>query len=306
VPELPEVETVRAGLARWVTGRTISRAEVSHPRAVRRHLAGGDDLVARLVDRLVIAASRRGKYLWLPLADPARPVIESGDCLVGHLGMSGQLLLEPPDAPAERHLHVRIGFADDGPELRFVDQRTFGGLLVDALIPAADRPVEHLPEQIAHIARDPLDPWFDEAAFVTRLRRRDSAVKRALLDQTLVSGIGNIYADESLWRAKLHGERRCTTLSRTAVLELLAQVRAVLTDAVAAGGTSFDALYVNVNGQSGWFDRSLAVYGQEDRPCLRCGTAIRRMAFTNRSSFFCPTCQRPPRRPAAARRVAVD
>jgi formamidopyrimidine-DNA glycosylase len=308
VPELPEVETVRAGLDRWVTGRTIATAEVRHPRAVRRHVGGGADLVARLPGRRVAAVSRRGKYLWLPLREPAGIGSDAQaptECLIAHLGMSGQLLLRPPSEPYERHMHVRISFADTGPEVRFVDQRTFGGVLLDALIPATDRPAERLPERIAHIARDPLDPEFDERVFVARLRSRNSAVKRAVLDQTLVSGIGNIYADESLWRARVHGERLCRALSRAAVLELLGHVRAVLREAVQAGGTSFDALYVNVNGESGYFDRSLAVYGQEGRPCPRCGTAIRRAAFMNRSSFFCPRCQPRPRRPAGASSVST-
>ncbi|WP_375479977.1 bifunctional DNA-formamidopyrimidine glycosylase/DNA-(apurinic or apyrimidinic site) lyase [uncultured Jatrophihabitans sp.] len=296
MPELPEVETVRAGLQRWVAGRTIAAVEVRHARSVRRHLAGGADLAARLAGATVRCASRRGKYLWLPLVD--RPAA-SGGALIAHLGMSGQLLVEAPDAPDERHLHLRFAFADGGRELRFVDQRTFGGVLVDRLVPADDvpagRPPERVPAQIAHIARDPLDPLFDDEQFVLRLRRRDTEVKRALLDQTLISGVGNIYADESLWRARLHGARRTATLSRPAARELLAQVRAVLGDALQAGGTSFDALYVNVNGESGYFDRSLAVYGREHRPCPRCGTPIRRAAFMNRSSFFCPQCQRPPR-----------
>jgi formamidopyrimidine-DNA glycosylase len=209
--------------------------------------------------------------------------------------MSGQLLVRPPEAPDERHLHVRIGFSDSGRELRFVDQRTFGGLLLDRLVPAADRPGEHVPAGVAHIARDPLDPHFDDALFAARLRRRDSAVKRALLDQTLISGVGNIYADESLWRAGLHGERLGRSLTRAGVSDLLGHVREVLGEALGAGGTSFDALYVNVNGESGYFERALAVYGREGRPCGRCGAAIRRVSFMNRSSFFCPSCQRPPR-----------
>ena len=291
MPELPEVETVRDGLQRWVAGRTVASAEVRHPRSVRRHVGGGDDLVARLAGRTFEAVSRRGKYLWLPL---------DGDdvCLIAHLGMSGQLLVQPPDAPQEKHLHVRVRFTDGGRELRFVDQRTFGGVALDALIPARDRPDERVPASIAHIGRDPLDPHVDDALVVARLRRRDTEIKRALLDQTLFSGIGNIYADESLWRARLHGQRRTSTLSRAVVAGLLEQVRGVLTDALRAGGTSFDALYVNVNGRSGYFDRSLAVYGQEGRPCPRCGTAVRRTAFMNRSSFFCPVCQRQPRRRA--------
>jgi formamidopyrimidine-DNA glycosylase len=292
VPELPEVETVRAGLQRWVAGRTVATVETRHPRAVRRHVGGGADLAARLTGRTVEAASRRGKYLWLPLADHDG---STGEALVAHLGMSGQFLVRPPDAEQEKHLHVRITFTDDGPELRFVDQRTFGGVLLDRLVPAPDRPAENLPEQIVHIARDPLDPYFDDALFTARLRRRDTEVKRALLDQSLISGVGNIYADEALWRAKLHGRRRTSALTRPLVAALLGEVRAVLTEALGAGGTSFDALYVNVNGESGYFDRSLAVYGREGRPCPRCGTPIRRISFMNRSSFFCPRCQHPPR-----------
>ena len=299
MPELPEVETVRDGLQRWVAGRTVAAVEVRHPRAVRRHAGGGDDLAARLTGLTVEAAARRGKYLWLPLAaeDGSR-----GEALIGHLGMSGQLLVRPADTPQEKHLHVRVAFTDGGPELRFVDQRTFGGLLLDHLVPAADRPDELVPAQIAHIARDPMDPHFDELLFATRLRRRDTELKRALLDQTLVSGIGNIYADEALWRARLHGRRRTASLTRPGIAALLAEVRAVLGEALRAGGTSFDALYVNVNGESGYFERSLAVYGQEGRPCPRCGTPVRREAFMNRSSFYCPTCQRPPRTARPRRR----
>jgi formamidopyrimidine-DNA glycosylase len=288
VPELPEVETVRVGLQRWVAGRTIAAVEVSHPRSVRRHGAGAEDLTSRLAGARIEAASRRGKYLWLPLAD-------RDEALVAHLGMSGQMLVRPSDAPEEKHLHVRITFADGGPELRFVDQRTFGGVQLDALVPTLDRPEQRVPSVVVHIARDPLDPYFDDDLFSRRLRRRDSAVKRALLDQTLVSGIGNIYADESLWRAKLHGARLGRVLRPAQVTELLGHVRDVLRESLHAGGTSFDALYVNVNGESGYFDRTLAVYGREGQPCPRCGTAIRRIAFMNRSSFYCPHCQRPGR-----------
>jgi formamidopyrimidine-DNA glycosylase len=288
LPELPEVETVRAGLEKWVSGRVVADVEVRHPRSIRRHLAGAADFTARLHNRRLGIARRRGKYLWLPLDD-------ADHSLVGHLGMSGQLLVRPASAPDEPHLHVRIGFVDGGPQLRFVDQRTFGGLLLDELVPAADQPGDTVPSLIAHIARDPLDPAFDAAVFRARLRRRDSAIKRALLDQSLISGVGNIYADEALWRAKLHGERLSSGLRRPAVLALLAEVRAVLGEAIVAGGTSFDALYVNVNGESGYFDRTLNVYGRAGDPCRRCGTPIRRVAFMNRSSYFCPNCQRPPR-----------
>jgi formamidopyrimidine-DNA glycosylase len=282
VPELPEVETVRRGLDRWAVGRTIAEVEVHGPRTVRRHPAGPADFAARLRGRRIESACRRGKYLWLRLDD--------GASLLAHLGMSGQFLAVPPGTEDPKHLRARFRFRDDGPELRFVDQRTFGGL-------ALDDAGGGVPAPVAHIALDPLDEAFDDTAFADRLRRRHTGIKRALLDQTLISGIGNIYADESLWRARLHGERAGSALTRPVVGDLLAHVRAVLGDAIRAGGTSFDALYVNVNGQSGYFDRSLAVYGQEGRPCPRCGTPIRRASFMNRSSFFCPRCQRAPRRP---------
>ncbi|MEV8510517.1 bifunctional DNA-formamidopyrimidine glycosylase/DNA-(apurinic or apyrimidinic site) lyase [Actinoplanes sp. NPDC051475] len=282
MPELPEVETVRQGLAKWVAGRRIETVEVRHPRAIRRHLPGDAHFAAVLAGRTITDVSRRGKYLWLPL--------DSGDAIIGHLGMSGQLLMQPAEAPDEAHLRVRFAFADDGPELRFVDQRTFGGLSVS-------EDGAELPAEIAHIARDPMDPLFDDEAFVAALRRKHTEVKRALLDQTLISGVGNIYADEALWRARLHGARPTDALTRPVVRRLLGHVRDVLGEAIVAGGTSFDALYVNVNGESGYFDRSLDAYGREGQPCHRCGTAIRREQFMNRSSFSCPRCQPRPRKP---------
>jgi formamidopyrimidine-DNA glycosylase len=289
VPELPEVEVVRRGLEAHVVGRRITRVDVLHPRPVRRHLAGADDFTALVTGRLVLDANRRGKYLWLPL--------DSGDALLAHLGMSGQLLVQPATAPDERHLRIRFALGDDpaiSTELRFVDQRMFGGV---SLSPeGAD-----LPPEIAHIARDPMDPMFDDEVFVARVRRRSSGIKRILLDQTVVSGVGNIYADEALWRARLHGDRLGTKLRPTDVRRVLADVREVMGAALREGGTSFDSLYVNVNGESGYFDRSLHAYGQEGRPCERCGTAITRVAFMNRSSYFCPRCQPRPRAPRAPR-----
>jgi formamidopyrimidine-DNA glycosylase len=283
VPELPEVEVVRAGLEAHVTDRTVSAVRVLHSRPVRRHLAGPDDFAARLTGRRLGAARRRGKYLWLPLDD--------GDALLGHLGMSGQMLVQPLGAPAERHLRVVVSL-DDGHELRFVDQRMFGGLSISA-------GGAELPAEIAHIARDPMDPGFDDALFTSRLRKRTSGVKRLLLDQTLVSGVGNIYADEALWLARVHGDRPGDRLRRADALALLAGVRTVMAAALAQGGTSFDALYVNVNGESGYFDRSLEVYGREGKPCSRCATPVVRVPFMNRSSYFCPRCQPRPRRRAA-------
>ncbi|SNY14083.1 bifunctional DNA-formamidopyrimidine glycosylase/DNA-(apurinic or apyrimidinic site) lyase [Paractinoplanes atraurantiacus] len=280
MPELPEVETVRQGLAKWVTGRTIRTVEVHHPRAIRRHLPGDAHFIALLTGRTIVDVARRGKYLWFPL--------DSGDALIGHLGMSGQLLMQPADAEDEKHLRIRFTFTDDGPELRFVDQRTFGGL-------SLSEGGAELPDEIAHIARDPMDPLFDDEAFVARLRGKHTEIKRALLDQTLISGVGNIYADEALWRAQLHGARPTDQLTRPAVRRLLAHVRDVLGEAIVAGGTSFDELYVNVNGESGYFDRALNAYGREGEPCHRCGTPIRREQFMNRSSFSCPRCQPRPR-----------
>jgi formamidopyrimidine-DNA glycosylase len=280
VPELPEVEVVRRGLQAHVVGHVLTSVEVLHPRPLRRHLAGVEDFVARTTGRRVLDARRRGKYLWLPL--------DSGDAILGHLGMSGQMLVQRVGAPDERHLRVRFGLDTRDTELRFVDQRMFGGLSLSG-------GGAELPAEIAHIARDPLDPEFDEAAFVARVRKRSSGIKRILLDQTVVSGVGNIYADEALWLSRLHGERPGERLRRADVERLLGDVRLVMGAALDQGGTSFDALYVNVNGESGYFDRSLEVYGQEGRPCTRCGTPIVRVSFMNRSSYFCPRCQPRPR-----------
>ena len=282
MPELPEVETVRLGLAKWVAGRTIDTVEVHHPRAIRRHLPGDAHFIAMLTGRTVLDVARRGKYLWLAL--------DSGDAIIGHLGMSGQLLMQPADAEDEKHLRIRFTFTDGGPQLRFVDQRTFGGL-------SLSEDGAELPAEIAHIARDPMDPLFDDEVFVPRLRAKRTEIKRALLDQSLISGVGNIYADEALWRAQLHGARPTDQLTRPAVRRLLGHVRDVLGEAIVAGGTSFDELYVNVNGESGYFDRALNAYGRMGEPCRRCGTPIRREQFMNRSSYSCPRCQPRPRRP---------
>lgn len=278
MPELPEVEVVRRGLDEHVIGRTFAGVEVLHPRAVRRQAGGADEFVARTRGRRVVAAQRRGKFLWL--------MLDSGEAVVCHLGMSGQMLVRSDE---ERPTHLRVVFElDNGDRLLFVDQRTFGGLLVTEV-------EDGVPFEVLHIARDPLDPLFDDAEFVARLRRKDVGIKRALLDQTVISGVGNIYADEALWRTSLHYARNSRTLRRADVEALLANVRAVMTQALAQGGTSFDALYVNVNGQSGYFSRSLDAYGREGGPCHRCGTALVREPFMNRSSFRCPKCQPKPR-----------
>ncbi|GAA3133721.1 formamidopyrimidine-DNA glycosylase [Kribbella aluminosa] len=280
MPELPEVEVVRRGLVEFLAGRTVESVEVLHPRPVRRHAAGPEDFVSRLKGQVFAEPARRGKYLWLPLT--------SGDAVLTHLGMSGQFRVQPVGAPDEPHLRVRFRFADGGGEVRFVDQRMFGGL-------SYSEGGAELPAEIAHIARDPFDPLFDTDAAIAKIRRRKTGLKRALLDQTAVSGIGNIYADEALWRAKLHYARATETLKPLQIRAILEQAHAVMAAALTVGGTSFDALYVNVNGESGYFERGLNVYGQEGSPCPRDGRPIRREPFMNRSSYRCPKCQPVPR-----------
>jgi formamidopyrimidine-DNA glycosylase len=281
MPELPEVEVVRRGLAAHVTGRTITAVRVHHPRAVRRHEAGPGDLTARLLDAQITGTGRRGKYMWLTLDD--------GSALVVHLGMSGQMLLG--EVPNENHLRIAT-LLDDGTALSFVDQRTFGGWMLADLVTVDGTDV---PVPVAHLARDPLDPAFNRDGVVTLLRRKHSEIKRQLLDQTVVSGIGNIYADEALWRARVNGARLASSLSRGKLAELLDAAAEVMSDALGQGGTSFDSLYVNVNGESGYFERSLDAYGREGEPCRRCGAVMRREKFMNRSSYFCPKCQPRPR-----------
>ncbi|MBT2501617.1 bifunctional DNA-formamidopyrimidine glycosylase/DNA-(apurinic or apyrimidinic site) lyase [Curtobacterium sp. ISL-83] len=335
MPELPEVEVVRAGLEPAVSGARVLAVHVDDDRALTRHDGPAEDFVERLTGRTIAAAVRRGKFLWFPLtdpdgaspngaahpdhpdtADPQRP-----EALVAHLGMSGQILLGR-DRPAARHRRIvlevqptgtdRDGRPEPPVQLEFVDQRTFGSMAIDPMVPTVDaapagfaghvdetapdaRWRRSIPKQVSHIARDPLDPAFDDARFIAMARKRSSGIKRVLLDQGVVSGIGNIYADESLWAARLHFDRPADRLPRAALTTLLDEVRAVLRRALEDGGTSFDAQYVNVNGQSGYFSQRLAVYGQQGKPCPRCGTAIVREAFMNRSSHRCPVCQPAPR-----------
>ncbi|ETZ58288.1 formamidopyrimidine-DNA glycosylase [Mycobacterium sp. MAC_011194_8550] len=282
MPELPEVEVVRRGLHSHVVGKTIGAVRVHPPRAVRRHEAGPADLTARLLGARITGTDRRGKYLWL--------LLDGRDtALVVHLGMSGQMLL----GAVPRAEHVRISaLLDDGTVLSFADQRTFGGWMLADLLEVDGSVV---PEPVAHLARDPLDPRFDADAVVKVLRRKHSEIKRQLLDQQVVSGIGNIYADEALWRAKVHGARIADALTRKQLTAVLDAAADVMRDALAKGGTSFDSLYVNVNGESGYFDRSLDAYGREGESCRRCGAVMRREKFMNRSSFYCPKCQPRPR-----------
>ena len=306
MPELPEVEVVRTGLDKWVRGRRINTAEVLDARSVRRHADGPQDFIQSLEGCTIASVVRRGKFLWMELA--GLPVQAA---LMAHLGMSGQLLVEEPDAPDEKHLKVRLSLSEKPgcpEELRFVDQRIFGGMFLSTLQPTGDQlpggqgsDAPLIPAAAAHIARDVLDPHRSADDLYTSLRKRTTELKRAILDQGIISGVGNIYADEALWQARLSGLRNTATIRRGEVERLNEALIDVMTRALAAGGTSFDSLYVNVNGASGYFSRSLNAYGRESKPCRRCAeqgreSLIRRDAFMGRSSYTCPVCQPRPRR----------
>ncbi|WP_129658112.1 bifunctional DNA-formamidopyrimidine glycosylase/DNA-(apurinic or apyrimidinic site) lyase [Rothia uropygialis] len=276
MPELPEVEVVRRGLDDHVRGRTIATAVIRHPRAAHRHTAGPEDLAARMVGATITGTGRRGKYVWL--------ILDNRDALLMHLGMSGQMLITSPDVAVAPHERARFTFTDGGSDPRFEDQRTFGHLMFD-------EGGAVLPSSIVHIARDPFDPQFDRAAAVARIKTRRTGIKRALLDQTVLSGVGNIYADEALWTAEVHGETAASSLTEPRISAAIDAAREVMAAALAQGGTSFDELYVDVAGSSGYFSRSLKVYGLAGLPCPRCGSPIVRAKFMNRSSHFCPNCQ---------------
>lgn len=353
MPELPEVETVRAGLADHSLGRPVQAVRVLDARSLRRHLPGPAHFEAALTGRTLRGAYRRGKYLWLTLSEPDGALAD--EALVVHLGMSGQLLVrDEPGSELDndsgdetearaafdeqpRHLRVALelgtagatggaastnrastGRTSAGQRLLFVDQRIFGGMFLSPLVPDVPAAVATnevapdemgqsevperflVPEAVKHIARDPLDEFFDPAAVRRKFLRTSSGIKKVLLDQSVISGVGNIYADEALWRARLHYAKPARTLSAAQTRDLLEAVTQVLRESLAAGGTSFDALYVNVLGESGYFERSLNAYGRAGEPCHRCAEAGRtslivREPFQNRSSYRCPHCQRAPR-----------
>lgn len=355
MPELPEVETVRAGIADHSLGRPVRAVRVVDARSLRRHLPGPAHFEAALTGRALRGAYRRGKYLWLTLSEADGTLAD--EALVVHLGMSGQLLVrDKPDGVSgsdsearaafdeqPRHLRVALELGpvgatsaagatrgaastsreSTGQRLLFVDQRIFGGMFLSRLVPdvpaavavneaAADEAAADeaapgevperflVPEAVKHIARDPLDEFFDPAAVRRKFLRTSSGIKKVLLDQSVISGVGNIYADEALWRARLHYAKPARTLSAAQTRELLEAVTQVLRESLAAGGTSFDALYVNVLGESGYFERSLNAYGRAGEPCHRCAEAGRTSLivcepFQNRSSYRCPHCQRAPR-----------
>ncbi len=276
MPELPEVETVRRGLAHFLTGYTFRSSQDLHPRVLKRASIAPLNAV---VGAQILGVNRRGKFLWFEL--------DRDQALVAHLGMSGQFLVARKDRPEPGHVRARFALKKGlkSHELVFSDQRTFGWLSVEEL-------VDGVPSSALHIAVDPFDPAFDRDAVIAKMKSRKAAIKSVILNQEIMSGVGNIYADESLWRAKIHPEIAASDLSVKKIGSLVDAAIEVMLEAVEVGGTSFDALYINVNGESGFFETSLAAYGQESEPCPRCGRQIRRIAFGNRSSHFCPKCQK--------------
>lgn len=304
MPELPEVETVRAGLAPALTNSTVRSIDIHDVRSLKRHLAGPKDFTKTLVGAKILGVVRRGKFLWMPLETP-----EARLALVGHLGMSGQMLLRKPGSAEDKLTRVVIHAETSRGkriEFRFIDQRIFGSLAIDDLVETPDHKAggysdkvgagkwweKLIPRSAAHIARDPLDENFDSDLVWQKFKKKASGIKRVLLDQQVLSGVGNIYADEALWQTRLHYDQPANSISRATFDLVISSIQKILSDAVAQGGTSFDEQYKNVNGESGYFDISLNAYGMTDQPCPRCSRAIRRDSWMNRGSHFCPNCQR--------------
>ena len=314
MPELPEVETVRAGLAPALTNATVTAIDVLDSRSFKRHVGGVEDFIATMVGSKIVAVVRRGKFLWMPLEMPNGRNAGHKLAMVGHLGMSGQMLLRTPGFAEDKLTRVVIhAVSETGEkvEMRFIDQRLFGSLAIDDLVPTTDGLPggfsdglgvsssgesawwqNLIPASAAHIMRDPLDQDFDEKFVLAKFKKKNSGIKRVLLDQQTLSGIGNIYADEALWRSQLHYDQPAASLSGPKAKELLQHVREILAKAVTEGGTSFDEQYKNVNGESGYFAVSLNAYGMTGLPCKRCGTQIKRENWMNRGSHFCHKCQK--------------
>ncbi|WP_167142644.1 bifunctional DNA-formamidopyrimidine glycosylase/DNA-(apurinic or apyrimidinic site) lyase [Canibacter zhoujuaniae] len=326
MPELPEVEVVRAGLMPAVTGATVLGAEVFDARSLKRHISRAErdsgavaaghgrtldestrrlraaDFERRITGARLLSPARRGKFLWIPIAPSGVPTAVPDEALFAHLAMSGQVLLRANDAPEDKHVRIRLWVQTAaGSEVRvdFADQRRFGSLAIDPLAPTHDgkaagwgTKLPLLPAQAQHIARDLLDPAFDFNAVAEQLKTKSVQVKKLLLEQSLMSGIGNIYADEALWLARVHPETPANRISKRRLIELLEAARTVMEKALSEGGTSFDALYVNVNGESGYFSRSLNAYGRQGQPCQRCRSLLQRVVVGGRSAVFCPSCQR--------------
>jgi len=309
MPELPEVETIRAGLAPALTGAKVLAVQVLDSRSLKRHPGGVEDFIATMVGSKVLGVVRRGKFLWMPIELPKSKDTGHRLALVGHLGMSGQMLLRTPGFSEDKLTRVIIEVESPGGkpvELRFIDQRIFGSLAIDELVDTPDKKAggysddvangqwwqNLIPASAAHISRDPLDIDFDNSVVLAKFKKKNSGIKRVLLDQQTLSGVGNIYADEALWLSKLHYDQPAASLSTAKARELLANVREILAKAVTQGGTSFDEQYKNVNGESGYFAVSLNAYGMTGLPCKRCGTQIKRENWMNRGSHFCPKCQK--------------
>lgn len=314
MPELPEVETVRAGLAPALTNATVTAIDVLDARSFKRHVGGVEDFIATMVGSKILAVVRRGKFLWMPLEMPDGRNPGHKLAMVGHLGMSGQMLLRTPGFAEDKLTRVIIHAVSESGErveMRFIDQRLFGSLAIDDLVPTSDGLPggfsnglgvtatgdsawwrNLIPASAAHIMRDPLDDDFDEKFVLAKFKKKNSGIKRVLLDQQTLSGIGNIYADEALWRSQLHYDQPAASLTGPKAKELLQYVREILAKAVTEGGTSFDEQYKNVNGESGYFAVSLNAYGMTGLPCNRCGTQIKRENWMNRGSHFCPKCQK--------------
>ena len=307
MPELPEVESVRRGVDEWTAGTTITGAEVADPRILgttsqrRIDPSAVSGFVSAVTGAHILKAERRGKFMWLSLGEGTVLASEpgSGACspprpelgILVHLGMSGQLRVHSPGEELHRHTRAVLHLDSDR-ELRFVDQRIFGHIGVQPLVHGYGRLV---PASAIHIAPDPLEPAFDPERVVAELKKKRTAIKAALLDQTLVSGIGNIYADEALFRAGVHPLAVPTRTRKSRLTAVLESATKVMSDALAVGGTSFDALYVNVNGESGYFDRALLVYGRGGQECVRCGTEIVKITVGGRGTHYCPVCQKAPR-----------
>jgi formamidopyrimidine-DNA glycosylase len=279
MPELPEVETVRRGLAPYIVGKTIRDVEVLDARSLKKDSV--KHFKSTLAQRRITGIERRGKFLWLILDN-------SPNVVVVHLGMSGQVLLEPHSSQMHSHVRINIALKNASREIRFRDQRLFGGLHLDTL-------QGDIPASVSHIAPDFFDTRFDLDSVLKTLSKRTAGIKSLLLNQNIISGVGNIYADEALWLAKVHYLTPGNRLSKSRLETLLLSAQEVMAKAIKAGGTSFDDLYVNVNGESGWFELELNAYGREDEPCSRCGRLIVREAWSNRSSYRCPRCQPKPR-----------
>lgn len=298
MPELPEVEVVRRGLEKQLIGAQIEKVEVFFPGSLR----GQDEkrFSEALEGWTITNAVRRGKFLWLLGEDEeGKQTLYS---LVIHLGMSGQLLINKPKIELSRrnqgHLRVRLTLKD-GRTVNFVDQRTFGRMVVEPLVETKDKKPagigaeSHLiPRNVeVNVARDVLDPHADFKEVAEKIHQRKSSIKHSLLDQRLVSGIGNIYADETLFAARISPAQSAKTLTEERIEEIFKVSGKIMKAAIKQGGTSFDELYVDTSGNPGYFEQELKVYGRGGEPCKVCGTTLKKLQQSGRNATYCPQCQ---------------